>query len=84
MKAALLNSFVKHREKITNMDKKHTTPKRIAAIIGLIIIAAAILVLLIGMLTQNTSLIMAAIFSLVVIPALIYLFLLVTKLGGKQ
>ena len=84
MKAPILNSFVKHREKITNMDKKHTTPKRIAAIIGLIIIAAAIFVLLFGMLTQNTSLIMAAIFSLVVIPALIYLFLLVIKLADKQ
>lgn len=64
----------------TDMDKRYNTPKRIAAIIGLIIIAAAIIVMLYGMLTHNTSLILAAIFCLVVIPALIYLFLLVTRL----
>ncbi len=62
------------------MDKRYSTPKRIAAIIGLIIIAAAIIVMLYGMLTHNTALIMAAIFCLIVIPALIYLFLLITRL----
>lgn len=62
------------------MNNKYNAPKRIAAVIGLIVIAAALIAMLYGMLTHNTSLIMAAIFCLVVIPALIYLFLLVAKL----
>lgn len=69
---------------VTDMNNNNTNTsklKRIAAFIGLIIIAAAVIVMIYGMLIGDTSLIMAAIFCLVVIPAIMYLFLLVAKLS---
>ena len=61
----------------------NSTLKRIAAVIGLIIIAAAVIAMIYGMLTGDTSLIMAAIFCLVVIPAIMYLFLLLARLARR-
>lgn len=66
------------------MDNKHKHIKKTAAIIALILIAAIIIVMIYGTLTHNTSLIMAAIFCLVVIPAMIYLFLLLLRISKRE
>ncbi len=65
------------------MNSRHSILKRTAAIIGLIIIAAFIILMLYGLLTQNNGLIMASIFCLIVIPALIYLFMLVLRISRR-
>ena len=66
------------------MDNKHKHIKKTAAIIALILIATIIIVMIYGTLTHNTSLIMAAIFCLVVIPAMIYLFLLLLRISKRE
>ena len=62
---------------------KHTKPQRIAAIIGIIIIVALYLTALICSLIEHPlakSSLYSALFSTIVIPALIHLFCWVTSL----
>ena len=62
---------------------KHTKPQRIAAIIGIIIIVALYLTALICSLIEHPlakSILYSALFSTIVIPALIHLFCWITSL----
>ena len=65
-------------------NKKTPVYKRVAAVICLILIAFILVFLLYGMFTHNSGIIMASIFCLVIIPALIYAFLLLIRISKKS
>ena len=65
-------------------NKKTPVCKRVAAVICLILIAFILVFLLYGMFTHNTGILMASIFCLVIIPAVIYAFLLLIRISKKS
>ena len=65
-------------------NKKTPVCKRVAAVICLILIAFILVFLLYGMFTHNSGIIMASIFCLVIIPAIIYAFLLLIRISKKS
>lgn len=65
-------------------NKKTPVYKRVSAIICLILTAFILFFLLYGMFTHNTGIIMASIFCLVIIPAIIYTFLLLIRISKKS
>ena len=63
------------RGKNKDMNDNRTQIKRAAAVIALILIGCVLLMLIAGALKHNTGMILTALFLLVVVPVLIYLFL---------
>ena len=62
-------------EGINEMKDNRTQFKRAAAVIALILIGCVLLMLITGALMHNSGMILTALFLLIVVPVLIYLFL---------